>query len=288
MNSSKRKKTGCLVACLLMMLGGLAASEQSGLRYVDEVFSSFTVASDIPYGTSMGMDARHQTQTLDLYEPEKDPAPDRAAVVIMHGGSFRRGAKTNPQVVGIASSLAKRGYVVASITYRISPHNHPLFGTEIAPYLQDAQQDAMGAVRWLRENAVARKIRKDWIMIAGYSAGAAAALYVNFDSHNLPLENSCCHAEPSRVAAVLSIAGWVLDKDRIRPGAGPVALVHGTADTVVPFDYAREIERATRTAGVQVEMHAIAGGTHDPTPHTARIASWGAQFFYDRVIKGNR
>ncbi len=36
-----------------------------------------------------------------------------------HGGTFVAGTRTNPSMVSLGNAFAKRGYVVASISYRL-------------------------------------------------------------------------------------------------------------------------------------------------------------------------
>jgi carboxylesterase type B len=56
---------------------------------------------------------------MDIYQPAGDVSAPRALVVMAHGGSFITGSKTGPDVVGFCQDLAKMGYVVASINYRL-------------------------------------------------------------------------------------------------------------------------------------------------------------------------
>ena len=57
---------------------------------------------------------------LDLYEPTGDTAPLRPAVVWVHGGSFKSGSKTSAELVDQATVLGRKGWVGASISYRLS------------------------------------------------------------------------------------------------------------------------------------------------------------------------
>src|SRR6266487_3583451 len=47
------------------------------LRYRDEVFSNYTVTSDLQYGSAPGLDGSPVALKLDMYEPANDRAAAR-------------------------------------------------------------------------------------------------------------------------------------------------------------------------------------------------------------------
>src|SRR5262249_58599235 len=61
------------------------------------------------------------TLTLDVYQPVGDTVTQRPAIVWVHGGSFSSGDKTSPELVDEANVFSGRGYVNASINYRLEP-----------------------------------------------------------------------------------------------------------------------------------------------------------------------
>src|SRR5512146_3202830 len=78
---------------------------------------------DIVYGSGpVRTPQRFKTLLLDLYEPEDGGAlGDRPAVVLIHGGSFETGSKAEGRIVQLCRYLAARGFVAASIDYRLVP-----------------------------------------------------------------------------------------------------------------------------------------------------------------------
>lgn len=96
---------------------------------------------------------------LDLYLPKPSSTQQKAGIVLVHGGGWRAGYRTNftPMAIG----LAKRGYVAATISYRLSPE---------AQY-PAAIHDVKAAIRWLRKNAKKYGINPDQIAVSGGSAG---------------------------------------------------------------------------------------------------------------------
>ena len=94
---------------------------------------------------------------LDLFRPNGNgPFP---AVIVVHGGAWITGnhAMENP----FAIELARRGYVAATIEYRLS--NEAKYPAQI--------HDLKAAVRWLRANAARYHIDANQIAAVGASAG---------------------------------------------------------------------------------------------------------------------
>ena len=60
---------------------------------------------------------------MDVYTPVGDVCQNRPLLVFAHGGAFVGGSKNNSLAESICESFAKRGYVAASINYRLATHN---------------------------------------------------------------------------------------------------------------------------------------------------------------------
>ena len=84
------------------------------------------------YGNNINYAGFAEDLMLDVYEPNGDTlangdsVTDRPLVLLAHGGSFIGGSKTGSDVVPLAESFAKMGYVVASINYRLGFQTHLL------------------------------------------------------------------------------------------------------------------------------------------------------------------
>jgi len=104
--------------------------------------------------------ARYGDRTLemDVYRP-KGLWGELPAVVCIHGGGWAKGNRMSH--AKIAQALAARGYVTATISYRLSGE---------APF-PAAIQDCKAAVRFLRANAKELGINADKIGAIGLSAG---------------------------------------------------------------------------------------------------------------------
>ena len=104
-----------------------------------------TAIRDIPY-----VEGGHERNRLDLYMSET--AEDRLPLIVwIHGGGWQGGNKDNCPAVG----FVKKGYVVASVNYRLS--QHAAFPAKI--------EDCKAALRFLRANAAKYHIDGDRVGI---------------------------------------------------------------------------------------------------------------------------
>ena len=127
----------------------------------------------VKYGSAVGFAGQRQALELDLYRPPKRDKP-RAVVIWVHGGGFTFGERG--YMSNYASAFAERGYVSATITYRLAGDWLGEVGYEAAA--RAAQHDAQAAVRWFRRRAKILNIDPRRIFIGGHSAGAYTALEV--------------------------------------------------------------------------------------------------------------
>lgn len=103
----------------------------------------------------------HTAHTYDVYRPRGTKAGDRLPLVLyVHGGGFRILSKDTHWVMGLA--FARRGYVVASVNYRLSGE---------APF-PAAVEDVCAAYRHVLEHAHELGADPSRLVIAGESAGA--------------------------------------------------------------------------------------------------------------------
>ena len=172
---------------------------------------SVLLDSDIVYAEGLSQNsssssAVEQSQLLDIYQPDND-AEIRPVLMFIHGGGFKGGTKTKPEIVEMADYFASRGWVFVSVDYRtasdlgtidglsseevlafytgIAPHEWielGLAGAETPEQVQQsvamyaAQRDAKAALRWLVANATSYNINTDFISVGGASAGAITAI----------------------------------------------------------------------------------------------------------------
>jgi len=194
-------------------------------------------------------------------------------VIFIHGGGFSGGSRTSPEIVDEATTLAREGYVTASISYRLTPEGCSAGGPTAAclTAIVNARDDALAAVGFLRTNAAAYGIDQSRIAVAGTSAGAITAANVAFSSTDTA-------ATAVRAAVSLSGAHILTVPD---PGDAPLLLLHGTADFVVPYAWAQNTVAAATNAGVRAVLTSWEGDGHVPyLAHRTEILEQTRNFLY--------
>jgi len=119
-----------LICFLSLQLSSIYAQ-----RYVAEIFDEVDITYDIEYGVNatalffpVELELIPESLQLDLYQPSNDAQAERPLMLVFHGGSFLprcvngtflEGARTDSSVVELCTQLAKRGFVAASVSYRL-------------------------------------------------------------------------------------------------------------------------------------------------------------------------
>lgn len=148
------------------------------------------VEKDLVYGKGGDQDLM-----LDLAMPKDGDGPF-PVVVCIHGGGWIQGKRQD--MTKTIETLAGRGFVAVTPTYRLAPDNK--FPAQI--------EDCKAAVRWLRANAKKYKINPDRVGAIGFSAGAHLACLLGVTSKDDGLEGKGgCADESSRVQAIVSFFG---------------------------------------------------------------------------------
>src|SRR4051812_16386227 len=107
------KNSFCSMVIGMLLLHTTNANAQcSDGRYLDYIFpvTMTTVTYSLPYSLQM-----------DIYQPTGDTSSARPLIILAHGGSFISGTKSDdPTIDSLCKRFAERGYVTASIDYRLS------------------------------------------------------------------------------------------------------------------------------------------------------------------------
>lgn len=233
-------------ACMLLLQQSFA---QCNGRYHDNVFQNVTVTSDVTYST-----ANSTTLKLDVYEPTGDNLTARPLIIMAHGGSFIGGNKTNDNVcTQICNNFAKRGYVCASIDYRLGNALGMLDSATAIETVMKAISDGKAAIRFFRKDAATSntyKIDTNRIFCGGNSAGAVLYAHAAFiDSvgeaptnlqtiimQNGGLEgNSGNPGHSSKMTALINLAGGLNVPEFVSAGNTPSFNAQGDADATVPY-----------------------------------------------------
>jgi carboxylesterase type B len=248
------------------------------LRYRDAVFTAVTTTHDVTYGSAVNQQGATVTLKLDVYRPTGDAVTDRPAIVWVHGGSFRAGDKTSPEIVDEATTFAKKGFVNVSINYRLSPNGCTTVTAECLTAIVDAKHDAQAAVRFLRARADDYGVDEDRIAIGGTSAGAITALNVGYGPEDVGDSGNPGFASTVRAAVSLSGARILTTAN---PGEAAALLFHGTEDTLVPYQWALDTVAEAQAAGLLAFLTTFEGAGHVPyTQNRTTILDQTTNFLY--------
>ena len=242
---------------LLSFCLNLSAQDCSTGRYFSEVFSSVTVISDIPFGSNIDLNGATVNLDLDVYTPDGDVLAERPLIIWTHGGSFLFGDKGGTDVVPLCEDFAKRGYVSASINYRLGMEN--LFtgpdSVDATETVIRAVHDARAAVRFFKkdyaDNGNTYGIDTSNIFFAGVSAGAIIAVHLGYLDKVSEMPAYVDTTQPglgggiegtsgnsgyvSNVRAIISSSGALRDTSWMEVDDTPIISFHGDQDGTVPF-----------------------------------------------------
>lgn len=149
---------------------------------------------NVVYGKAINFNGGIDTLKMDIYTPYCDDQAHiatRPLLLVIHGGAFLAGDKGESNITSICKQFAKRGYVTASINYRLGfisdklawncnyPNYSCVFATDSAEWYRAyfrAIQDGKGALRYLINRHKLYRIDTSNVFLAGESAGAFTAL----------------------------------------------------------------------------------------------------------------
>lgn len=244
---------------------------------------------------------------LNLARPKAGEGPF-PAVLCIHGGGFRAGNRESYDALCL--KLAERGYVSATISYRLAPkHKFPA-----------AVHDTKAAVRWLRANAATFKIDPERIGVTGGSAGGHLAQFLGVTANVPRFEGDGGNPEKSsHVACVVNVYGpsdftksygksvdahevlplWFggnLETHRdlhiqgsplywVTPDAAPTLCIHGTEDKYVAHEQAVWLIEKLKAATVPAELLTLEGAGHGFKGLDAEKAEQALFAFFDQRLK---
>lgn len=225
-------------------------------RYQSEIFNSVSVTT-VNY-SDIYNDNYH---SMDIYTPDGDFETNRPLILYMHGGSFYGGNKSMTDCVDFCESMAKKGYVTASLNYRLANIVSFLSSNETQyETVLKAVADVKSAIRYFRkdyDNGDNYGIDPNTIFVGGYSAGAVTAIHLAYidEINDLPtspinvqnivnniggqygLEGDAGnYGYPSNVSGVISIAGGINNVDWVDAFDEPLVSMQGNADLTVNYN----------------------------------------------------
>lgn len=248
-----------------------------------------------------------QPLLLNLARPRTGTGPF-PAVLCIHGGGFRAGKRESYD--DLCVKLTERGYVAATITYRLAPaHRFPA-----------AVHDTKAAVRWLRAHSEQYSINPDRIGVTGGSAGGHLAQFLGVTAGVPQFEGTGGNPDQSSsVTCVVNVYGpsdftrsyghsvdahevlplWFggnLETARnlhvqgsplywVTPNSAPTLCIHGTEDKYVAHEQAVWLTDRLKASAVEAELLTLEGAGHGFKGTDSEKAQQALFEYFDRYLK---
>jgi len=204
-----------LVAFLFLFCTSIIFSQT---RYVDDIFPNVDETKNIVFSNNIPQPLpsapinlffvtvpananvpEHNTQnrnlSMDIFQPRNDNNASRPVIIFCFGGGFTQGNKSAADMRALAIAMTKKGYVTATMDYRLGINLFDEGASKRAVYR--GIQDSRSAIRFFRNDAVSNntyRINPNQVFLAGYSAGGFIAL------HNIYLDQE--NERPSSTRAI--------------------------------------------------------------------------------------
>lgn len=265
------------------------------------------VLRDVPYCTNNDVVLK-----LDLYMPDAKASKSMPLAVFVHGGGWVQGSKKGGLWLGtVKDELNKRGYVVASVDYRLAPqYKWPLF-----------MNDVKCSIRFLRANAKEYHIDPKHVGVWGTSAGGHLVAMLGTTDKKDKLEGEHYPRESSAVQAVVDMFGpsdmpmlvsesqhvqranivfgvelqekgmtndVILKQaspiEHVSKKTAPTLIIHGDHDELVHVNQAEVFFDKLKATGVPARLIIVKNGTHglatpDIDPSRDELVQTIADFF---------
>jgi len=305
----------------LLAFTGLFASfsqaQCAGGRYASDIFTTVDLTSDVVYGSNVSNTGATISLDMDIYEPNGDTETARPLIIWAHGGSFIGGSKTDGDVVTLADKFVKKGYVFASINYRLGM-DFPFNQANGTKAVVRAVQDMKASIRYFykdRATTDTYKIDTTKIYIGGTSAGALTVLHLAYLDQECEILEFLSTSDltalggvegtsgnsgySTDVQGVISLAGALASYGWMEPGDVPLCSTHGTDDATVLYnrgfvsvlgfdimelDGSRVIKEHADAIGVQNNFYTHNGAGHVPHSSSAAYMDTTVNFIRDFLI----
>jgi acetyl esterase/lipase len=263
-----------------------------------------TVQKDLIYGVAEGVDLK-----LDLYFPNRIGSKLLPAVLYVHGGSWVSGDKAG--TFAEIEELVRRGYLVASVNYRLAPQWK--FPAQI--------EDVKCAVRYLRAHAAEYHLDPNRIGAYGASAGGHLVALLGTTDSSAGMEGKGGYPEySSRVQAVIDSFGptdFTLYGAKLHPrnkdvfGAAslddpiiarispltyvskddpPFLILHGDKDEMVVLKHSENLVDKLKNEGVPASLVVVKNAGHgfnqpgvEVSPSFTEVLSLIGNFFDEHL-----
>jgi acetyl esterase/lipase len=226
------------------------------------------------------------SQTLDVFVPAKAATRPLPLAIFVHGGGLTGGDKGYLKPAFL-SALARAGFAVASLNYRLAAGNLDYrlttasMNNRLAPGYQFPAQieDVKCGIRYLRAHAQRYDVNPGKIFAFGTSYGGTLAALAALTGGHSKFDAGPYPATSSAIAAAVDmfgpadLPGWISPQGfhvvfggsraklvlaspvhYVKADAPPILIVQGTADTTVPPSQSAELYRKLSASGDPTQL----------------------------------
>jgi dienelactone hydrolase len=212
----------------------------------------------VHFGEGMNIDGDMQQLYADVYQPYGDTVSDRPVVIFAFGGGFVQGSRNDWYVREVCEHFARSGYVCVANDYRLGIDPLEILFLQHMRIFFRPMQDMRATVQYLKadfsELGNNYRIDTNKIFLGGASAGAISALMTEYCDKPSEMEEmgdlsaldelggfyATSGFYPNYtwdVAAVVNVAGALINAEWIESGDVPHIGAHGDQDNIVPYEY---------------------------------------------------
>jgi len=199
------------------------------------------------------------------------------AVIVVHGGGWVRGDRAL-DVAPLLQPLSDAGFAWFSISYRLM-NDVTQFGAGV--------EDVEAAIRYVKSHGAEYRIDPNRLALVGESAGGHLAAMAALDEDPATRVKAVVALyAPTDLGAIArtskQVPQWIRDNlqgtpfeavilarlkelspiEHVRRDMPPFLLIHGTADTLVPFEQSRAMCARMKSAGASCELYPVEGAGH--------------------------
>ncbi|NOT36130.1 MAG: alpha/beta hydrolase [Saprospiraceae bacterium] len=206
---------------------------------------SYDSIMNLTYGSSIDFAGDLVNHKMNIYLPKCGDGSKKYVkplIMFIHGGAFLAGNKDEQNIVHLCKQFAKRGYVTATISYRLGfisddaawscvyQNYSCVFASDSSEWSRAyyrAVQDAKGALRFLINRNAEYQIDVNNVFVSGESAGSFLALgtaLLDSESERLPDTYTLpdAPAPNTNTSSCIYRVNKVLNKPIARPDLGSI------------------------------------------------------------------
>lgn len=230
---------------------------------------------DVPYGGD-------PSQKMDIYLPAGRTVDSTKVIVLIHGGAWAEGDKSEftPYVPAIQQRL--KGFAIVNINYRLASTSGNYFPTQ--------ESDMKAVIDFLEQKTNEYKISEKYVLL-GASAGAHMALLQAYKYSTQPISAVVDFFGPVDMVQLYNQASspvWQLGLQMLLSGTPqtnpvmyqqsspvnfidaqdpPTIIFHGTSDMIVDVSQSTLLQLQLQSKGIVNSLHTYTGLGHDVWPN---------------------